>query len=110
MMAVTTRCTIHAISEVNQFMGYRYLDRLWLHVWLDKDEMAMAGQMELQSLLKGRKRRRQCRFTSACRSTSGCARTPLMETGRRAWKALTLGKVAVTAQHHGLKSFPCPAH
>jgi hypothetical protein len=43
MMAVTTRGTIHTISQVNQFMGYCYLNRLWLHVWLDKDEMAVTG-------------------------------------------------------------------
>ena len=43
MMMVTARSAIDAVRQVNQFMCYGHFDRLWLHVWLDENEVPVAG-------------------------------------------------------------------
>ncbi len=39
MMVMATRSTVDAVRQVDQFMRHSDLDRLWLHVRLDEDEV-----------------------------------------------------------------------
>jgi len=43
MMMVTARSAIDAVRQVNQFMCHGHFDRLGLHVWLDENEVPVAG-------------------------------------------------------------------
>ena len=47
VMAVAARRSIDPVCQVNQFVRYRDLDRLWLHIRFDKDQMAMVGLPQL---------------------------------------------------------------
>ena len=62
MVAVTTRGSIHTVGKVDQFMGYRYLNRLWLHIRFNEDEVAMARRVQLRCILKEGKSLRFHRF------------------------------------------------
>jgi len=47
VMPMASRRPIHTICQVDQFVRYRNLNRLWLHIRLDEDQVAMAGCMQL---------------------------------------------------------------
>ena len=55
-MAMAAWRSIDAVCQVNQFMRNRDLNGLRLHIWLNKDEVAMADLMGWQYLAKTRER------------------------------------------------------
>src|SRR2546430_2765640 len=49
MMTVFSWRALHTVRKMNQLMSYRHLERLWLHIRLNKDQVTVCSLLALRS-------------------------------------------------------------